>query len=147
MAAIFLLRGKGFERAFLDEHSVVPAPGNKRQQTRMHFQNEQRVQFSLSFVVSQSFWPIAVADEDFFKVLASEPIRGETLYAKVHAAVALPLRAYSESTSKYGIDEMRIRVMIEQHVARFKGPSKVSDDPAEVSAVLDQLGFWAEKCT
>ena len=75
---VLLWRSERLEGAFLDEDSIVPAPGHEREQALMHHENKQAVEILFSFVLVQTLRPEAVDDEKFFKLIASKLVASKT---------------------------------------------------------------------
>ena len=72
MAAILTRESEGLEDPSLDEDRIIPATRNEGQQAFVHHENEQNIQFSLSYVLANSLRPEAVGDEQLLILLAAE---------------------------------------------------------------------------
>ena len=75
---VLLWRSERLEGAFLDEDGIIPSARDKRQKAFVHYENEQNIKFSLSYVLVQTLRPEAVDDEKFFKLVASKLVASKT---------------------------------------------------------------------
>ena len=78
MAPILTRRSEGLKGPFLGEDCIIPSTRYKRQQAFVHYENEQNIKFSLSYVLVQTLRPEAVDDEKFFKLIASKLVASKT---------------------------------------------------------------------
>ena len=75
---VLLWRSERLEGAFLDEDGIIPSARDKRQKAFVHYENEQNIKFSLSYVLANSLRPKAVGDEEPLILRSSKLVASET---------------------------------------------------------------------